>query len=85
MVDSRYYSVQQVAEILGVDEEQILRFIHSGELAAYNLAKQGAKRPTWRVAEADAAKLLMARRSPASQVQPSAPKASKRPQPKQYV
>lgn len=83
MVDSRYYTVQEAAEIFQVDEEQILRFIHSGELAAYNLAKQGAKRPTWRIAEADAAKLLMSRRSPGPQ--PAAPKASKRPQPKQYV
>lgn len=84
MVDSRYYTVQQFAEILGVDEEQVLRLIHSGELAAYNLAKLGAKRPTWRIAEADGAKLLMARRSPASQAI-QAPKVSKRPQPKKYV
>lgn len=85
MVDSRYYSTPQAAETIGTDVEQVLGFIHSGELAAYDVSKKGSKRPTWRIAEADLAKFLMSRRSPASQVQPAAPKASKRPQPKQYV
>jgi excisionase family DNA binding protein len=83
MVDSRYYSTPQAAETLGVDVEQVLGLIHSGELAAFNVAKTGAKRPTWRIAEADLARFLMTRRSaPAPQ---PAVKVSKRPQPKQYV
>lgn len=83
MVDSRYYSTPQAAELLGVDVEQVLRWIHDGSLAAFDMARAGAKRPTWRIAEADLAKFLMSRRSPGPQ--PAAPKASKRPQPKQYV
>lgn len=84
MVDSRYYSTPAAAEVVGVDVEQILGFIHSGELAAYDISKKGSKRPTWRIAEADLAKFLMARRSPASQVKPVA-KVAKRPEVKQYV
>ncbi len=84
-VDSRYFSVQQAAEIVGCDEEQFLGFIHSGELVAFNIAKslQG-KRPRWRIAEADLAKFLMARRHPAS-MQSVAPKAPRQQKPKQYV
>jgi len=85
MVDSRYYSTPAAAEVLAVDVEQILRWIHSGDLPAYDVSKQGSKRPTWRIAEADLARFLMGRRSPASQVQPTAPKAQKRPPVKQYV
>lgn len=72
MVDSRYYTPQQACEILGTDDEQVLSWIHSGELAAVNVAKslQG-NRPRWRIAEVDLAKFLMARRHPASQ-QPAA-------------
>jgi excisionase family DNA binding protein len=85
VVDSRYYDSQQAAETLGVDTEQVLRWIHSGELPAFNVAKTlDAKRPRWRIAEADLAKFLMGRRSPVSQVQPVA-KVQKRPQPKQFV
>lgn len=85
MIDSRYYSTPEAASILGVDQEQVLGLIHSGEMAAFNVGKRGAKRPTWRIAEADLAKFLMARRSPASQIQTPVVKQTKRPQPKQYV
>lgn len=84
MVDSRYYTTQQAAETLGVDDEQILRWIHGGTLPAYNVAKVlDAKRPRWRIAEADLAKFLMTRRSQPAPL--PAVRVSKRPQPKQYV
>jgi predicted site-specific integrase-resolvase len=84
VVDSRYYDPTTASNVLGVDVEQVLRWIHSGELPAFNVAKSvDAKRPTWRIAEADLAKFLMARRSqPAAQ--PVA-KQAKRPTPKRYV
>jgi excisionase family DNA binding protein len=86
VVDSRYYDTNQAAETLGVDVEQVLRWIHDGSLPAYNVARVvDSKKPRWRVAEADLAKFLMGRRSPASQVQTVTPKVSKRPQPKKYV
>ncbi len=85
MVDSRYYSPQQAAEVLGTDDEQILSWIHSGELPAVNVAKslQG-KRPQWRIAEADLGKFLIGRRHPAS-TQPTATHTAKRKAPKQIV
>lgn len=85
MVDSKYYTTQQAAEILGTDDEQILSWIHSGELAAVNVAKslQG-KRPRWRIAEADLGKFLIGRTHPAS-MQSVAPKAPRQQKPKQYV
>ncbi len=82
MVDSRYFSTPQAAEVLAVDVEQILRWIHSGDLPAYDVSKQGSKRPTWRIAEADLARFLMTRRS-APAPQPVV-KVSKRPAVKQY-
>jgi excisionase family DNA binding protein len=85
-VDSKYFSIQEAAAVLGVDEEQVLSLVHSGDLIAFNVAKslQG-KRPRWRIAEADLAKFLMARRHPASTQPAPAAKATKRPTPKQYV
>ncbi len=85
MVDSRYYSPQTAAEVLGCDDEQVLAWIHAGELVAVNVAKslQG-KRPRWRIAEADLARFLMARRHPAS-LQQAVAKPRRQPQPKQYV
>lgn len=81
----QHYTVQQLAEMLSVDEEQILAAINSGELPAVNVAKSLAgKRPRWRVAESEAGKYLLRRRHPAS-IQPAPPKAVKRPAPKQYV
>jgi predicted site-specific integrase-resolvase len=84
MVDSRYYNPTTASNVLEVDVEQVLRWIHSGELPAFNVAKSlDAKRPTWRIAEADLAKFLMARRSPTAP-QPVV-KQAKRPAPKRYV
>jgi excisionase family DNA binding protein len=81
----QHFNPQQAAELLGVDNEQVLAWIHSGELVASNVAKslQG-KRPRWRISEADLGRFLLARRHPASS-QAVAVKTAKRPQPKQYV
>jgi excisionase family DNA binding protein len=85
MVDARYYTPQTAAELLGTDDEQILAWIHSGELEAVNIAKslQG-KRPRWRIAESALGRCLLARRNPAA-LQTVVPKSVKRPKPKQYV
>lgn len=83
MVDGRYYTIQQAAETLGCDDETVLAWIHSGELVAVNLCKSRAgKRPTWRIAEADLGRFLIARRN---QQEPAAVKSPKRPPVKQYV
>ena len=81
----QHYTVQQTSEILVTDDEQVLSFIHSGDLRAVNIAKTlNGKRPRWRIAEADLAKFLMARRHPAS-MQPAVKPAKKSASPKQYV
>ena len=83
MVDGRYYTIQQASEVLACDDETVLAWIHSGELVAVNLCKsRGGKRPTWRIAEADLGRFLIARRN--ANPEPAA-KAVKRPSVKQYV
>jgi excisionase family DNA binding protein len=85
MVDSRYYTPQEVAEILGTDDEQILAWIHSGELVAINVAKSvSGKRPRWRVPETALGKMLIGRMHPASMQQAVASKPRQH-KPKQYV
>ncbi len=54
MVDGRYFTPQQAAEILACDDEQIVHWINSGQLTAVNVAKDpNGKRPRWRISEAD--------------------------------
>ena len=85
MVDSRYYTTVEAAQVLGCDAEQVLAWIHGGELVAVNVAKVvNGKKPRWRIAESALGVFLLSRRSPASQ-QPIAPKTARRVAPKQYV
>jgi len=85
MVDAKYLSVQTAAETLGVDDEQILAFIHAGHLRAANLAKANSKRPRWRIAETDLGRFLLSRLHPASCPTPVVKKTS-RPKPaKQHI
>ena len=84
MVDIKYYSIQQACKVLSCDDETILAPIHTGELRAINIAKRAdAKRPTWRISEAELGRWLLKRGN--SQQQVVAPKPAKRPSPKQYV
>lgn len=85
MVDNRYYTTTEAAHVLGCDAEQVLAWIHSGDLVAVNVAKvANGKKPRWRIAESALGVFLLSRRSPASQ-QPASPKPARRVQPKQYV
>jgi excisionase family DNA binding protein len=48
----RYYSPTELAKILGIDSEGILELIHSGELAASNIARsRAAGKPRWRISQ----------------------------------
>ena len=83
MVDQKYYSVQEAATTLGVDDETILSWIHSCELPAVNITKKpNGKRPTWRIPERELGLVLLKRSNSKPTV---APKIEKRPKPKQYV
>jgi excisionase family DNA binding protein len=79
----RHYTVQEASQLLACDDETILAQIHSGQLSAVNIAKKvNAKRPTWRISEAELGKWLLRRSNTKQSV---APKQTKRPKPKQYV
>ena len=48
----RYYSPSELAKILVIDSEGVLELIHSGELAASNIARsRAAGKPRWRVSQ----------------------------------
>ena len=83
MVDQKYYTVQEAANVLACDDETILAQIHSGELPAVNIARRlQAKRPTWRIAEGELGRWLLKRGNAAKQE--IAPKPTKRPTPNQF-
>lgn len=83
VVDIRYYKVREAAETLGVDEEQVLDFIHTGKIKAVNVAKdENGKRPRWRIPEGELGRFVLSRLHPAGLSQPSAPAIAKRPKPK---
>jgi excisionase family DNA binding protein len=79
-----YYTVQEVQELLGCEDETVLAWIHSGQLLAVNISKSlNPRRPTWRIAKSALNRHLQARQN--SQEQTPAPKATKRKAPKQYI
>ena len=84
-MDAKYYTPREAAEVLGTDDEQVLSWIHGGELAASNVARDPkGKRPRWRIAEADLGRFLLARRHPAGLHVPR-PNRRGPDRPKQYV
>lgn len=83
-VDLKYYSVQLAAQTLDVDDEQVLDFIHAGQLRAVNMAKANSKRPRWRIGESDLGRFLLSRVHPACNSTPAA-KTSRRRDPSQHV
>lgn len=87
MVDIRYYTTQEVADLIKVDVEMVLAWIASGELKAHDLCKkQGGKRPTWRIAEAELGRLLLRRQYgtvPTSEPVDKLDKSSRQPKPAQ--
>lgn len=85
-VDTKYFSVQDAAQTLSVDDEQILDLIHSGSIKAVNVAKHGSQRPRWRISEGDLGRFLLSRLHPASTPSQSKPQGQKRTKPlKQHV
>ena len=79
----QHYEPKQAAELLGVDAEQVLGWIHAGEIVAADVSKQNSKRPRWRISESELGRFLLRRRHPAAGS--PQPKPTRLPQPKQYV
>lgn len=57
-----WLSPPQVAELLGVAHDKVLRFVREGELRAVDLSTHRGKRPRWHISREDLDKFL-ARRS----------------------
>ena len=49
----RRLTVQQVAEVLGVDVKKVLRFIAAKELRAVDVSQSRGRRPRWRIKVSD--------------------------------
>jgi hypothetical protein len=47
--DPQYWKVPVLARFLGVDQDKILGWIHSGELLAIDVSERRGGRPRWRI------------------------------------
>ncbi len=64
-VDERYYTTDEVSELLQIDRDQVSKLIHNGQLEAFNLATTAnPQKPRWRIPQKAIGKLLIARISP---------------------
>ena len=62
-MSTTYLTVAEVAAQMAVGSEQVLGWIHAGQLSASNVAAVGRKRPRWRIAPDDLESFLAARRN----------------------
>ena len=58
-----FWTVQGIAELLGVAEDKVLAWLGRGELVGINVADRAGRRPRWRVAGAELQRFLRARQS----------------------
>lgn len=77
-VERTHHSVQTIAIAIDVSDETVLRWIHSGDLKAFNISKRST-RPRWRIAQSDLDTFLETR---SNQTNPDPPPRRKRPKPK---
>jgi len=63
MTSQRFFSPPAVAKLVGVSSDHVLALIHLGEIKASNVTLPGAKRPRYKVAEADLEAFLAKRAS----------------------
>ena len=60
---SKYLSSLVAAELLGVNDEKIRRWIADGSLKAFNVTQDASNRPRWRISEDDLRAFLETRAS----------------------
>lgn len=58
-----WLKVIEAAAELATTEHTVLAHIHSGELAAVNIARPGSSRPSWRIRRSDLEAFLTRRRA----------------------
>jgi hypothetical protein len=76
-----FFTVPQIAEMLGTDQKKVIGWIDSSELVAINIAKnpRGA-RPRWRILQSEFERFLQARQS-----QPATPTPPRRRKPEGVI
>lgn len=52
-ITERRFTPKEVAAVMGVSMEHVIRLINSGAMPAINVARPGAKKARWRVRESD--------------------------------
>lgn len=63
----QHHTVPDAAVLLKINEDNLLKAIHDGEIVAVNVAKNpNGQRPRWRISETEMGKFLLRRRNPAS-------------------
>ena len=63
MVDEKYFTPQEAAEILSTTDDKVLAWIHSNELDAIDVAKsKNGQRPRWRISESALGRFIISRR-----------------------
>jgi len=61
--NSRFFTVVEIAERLGVNSDKVLGWIRSGELTGINTSADKAGRPRWRIPESSFGEFLIDRQS----------------------
>ena len=60
-IDTEFFTPPKAAKLLGVSHNQIIYYIHAGELRAVDLSKHRGGRPRWRISRTDLEALLSSR------------------------
>ena len=74
------YSIKAIEDLYGVSQMTVLAWIHTGQLAATNVARKPGGRPRWRISEA-ALEAFELRRMSAT----PAPRAARRRKPAEVI
>jgi len=77
VVEREYLTPPQVAELLGIGHDKVLRFIRQGELRAADLSSRRGVRPRWHISRTDLESFLSHR---ASTPPPESPRRRRRTQ-----
>ena len=64
MLNEKYFTPQEAAELLSTNDDKVIAWIHSNELDAIDVAKsKNSQRPRWRISESALGRFIISRRS----------------------
>jgi excisionase family DNA binding protein len=73
MLDEKYLTPQEAAEILNTNDDKVIAWIHSNELEAIDVAKsKNSQRPRWRISESALGRFIIGRRNVKKRGEPCA-------------